>query len=89
MNWLDAGRLRTFGNMNEHLKGLIVTTLGVLLVVPDSLFVRLVDAEPLVIAFWRGSTAGAVVLVVLLAVQGVRGFRAVLQTGWPGWSIPS
>ncbi|MDE0524643.1 MAG: DMT family transporter [Boseongicola sp.] len=70
--------------MNEHLKGLIVTTLGVLLVVPDSLFVRLVDAEPMVIAFWRGSTAGAVVLVVLLAVQGVRGFRAVLQTGWPG-----
>ena len=70
--------------MNEHLKGLIVTTLGVLLVVPDSLFVRLIDAEPMVIAFWRGSTAGAVVLVVLLAVQGVRGFRAVLQTGWPG-----
>lgn len=70
--------------MNEHLKGLIVTTLGVLLVVPDSLFVRLIDAEPMVVAFWRGSTAGAVVLVVLLAVQGMRGFRAVLQTGRPG-----
>lgn len=84
MNWPDAGRLRTFGNMNEHQKGLIVTTLGVLLVVPDSLFVRLIDAEPMVIAFWRASTAGAVVLVVLLAVQGMRGFRAVLQTGRPG-----
>ena len=70
--------------MNEHLKGLIVTTLGVLLVVPDSLFVRLIDAEPMVIAFWRGATAGAVVLVVLLAVQGMRGFRTVFQTGWPG-----
>ena len=70
--------------MNEHLKGLIVTTLGVLLVVPDSLFVRLIEAEPMVTAFWRGSIAGAIVLVVLLAVQGVRGFRAVFRTGWPG-----
>ena len=70
--------------MNEHLKGLLVTTLGVLLVVPDSLFVRLIEAEPMVTAFWRGATAGLVVLVVLLAVQGVRGFRAALHTGWPG-----
>ena len=36
--------------MSEHLKGLIITTLGVLFVVPDSLFVRLIDAEPLVVA---------------------------------------
>ncbi|MYA87107.1 MAG: DMT family transporter [Boseongicola sp. SB0662_bin_57] len=70
--------------MNEHLKGLLITTLGVLLVVPDSLFVRLIEAEPMVTAFWRGATAGFVVLMVLLAVQGVRGFRAVLHTGWPG-----
>ena len=70
--------------MNDHLKGLIVTTLGVLLVVPDSLFVRLIEAEPMVTAFWRGLTAGCLVLAVLLAVQGTRGFRAVLATGWPG-----
>lgn len=70
--------------MNEHLKGLLVTTLGVLLVVPDSLFVRLIVAEPMVTAFWRGATAGLVVLVVLLAVQGLQGFRATLHTGWPG-----
>lgn len=84
MTWPGQGQLRAFDAMNEHLKGLIVTTLGVLLVVPDSLFVRLIDAEPMVIAFWRGATAGAVVLVVLLAVQGMRGFRTVFQTGWPG-----
>jgi drug/metabolite transporter (DMT)-like permease len=70
--------------MNEHLKGLAITTLGVLLVVPDSLFVRLIEAEPLVTAFWRGMTAGVIVLVVLLAVQGIRGLRDVLGTGAPG-----
>lgn len=70
--------------MNEHVKGLIITTLGVLLVVPDSLFVRLIEADPMVTAFWRGLTAGCLVLAVLLAVQGAKGFREVFRTGWPG-----
>lgn len=70
--------------MGDHLKGLAITTLGVLLVVPDSLFVRLIEAEPMVTAFWRGLTAGVIVLAVLLAFQGLRGFRAVLGTGRPG-----
>jgi drug/metabolite transporter (DMT)-like permease len=70
--------------MSDHLKGLIVTTLGVLLVVPDSLFVRLIVAEPMVVAFWRGLTAGCLVLVVLLVVQGTKAFFAVFRTGWPG-----
>lgn len=70
--------------MNDHLKGLVITTLGVLLVVPDSLFVRLIVADPMVTAFWRGLTAGVLVLIVLLAFQGLSGFRAVFKTGWPG-----
>lgn len=70
--------------MKDHPKGLIITTLGVLLVVPDSLFVRLIEAEPMVTAFWRGLIAGCLVLAILLAVQGTRGFRSVFATGWPG-----
>lgn len=70
--------------MNEHLKGLLVTTPGVFLVVPASSFVRLIEAEPVVAAFWRGATAGLVILVVLIAVQGVQSLRAALHTGWPG-----
>lgn len=70
--------------MNDHLKGLLITTLGVLFVVPDSLFVRLIDAEPLVVAFWRGMTSGVIILIGLLVVQGTRGFGDVLRTGWPG-----
>lgn len=70
--------------MNDHVKGLLITTLGVLFVVPDSLFVRLIVAEPLTVAFWRGMTSGLFILIGLLAVQGLHGFGAVLRSGWPG-----
>lgn len=70
--------------MNDHAKGLLLTTLGVLFVVPDSLFVRLIAADPLVVAFWRGMTSGLFILLGLLVVQGLRGFREVLGSGWPG-----
>ncbi|MEM7598558.1 MAG: DMT family transporter [Pseudomonadota bacterium] len=70
--------------MNTHLKGLMITTLGVLFVVPDSLYVRLIDADPMVTAFWRAMSSGVLILVGLLVVQGKRGFRPALSTGWPG-----
>jgi len=67
--------------MNTQLKGLLITALGVLFVVPDSLFIRLIDAEPLVIAFWRAMTSGVFVLIFVMAFQGRKGFVAVYQTG--------
>jgi len=70
--------------MGDHLKGLVFTLLGVLLVVPDSLFVRLIEAEPMVTAFWRGLSAGVFVLLALLSIRGLQDFRAIFRTGWPG-----
>lgn len=70
--------------MHDHLKGLIITTLGVLLVVPDSLFVRLIIADPMVTAFWRGLTAGAFVFAFLILTQGPNAFKGIFKTGWPG-----
>ena len=70
--------------MTEQAKGLLLTTLGVLLIVPDSLFVRMIDGAPMVTAFWRGMTSGVFVLLVVLALQGLQGFRALLGTGWAG-----
>ena len=48
--------------VTDHFKGLLITTFGVLLVVPDSLFVRFIDANPIVTAFWRGIIAGGFIL---------------------------
>ena len=71
--------------MTEQKKGLLITFLGVLLVVPDSLFVRLITSEPLVTAFWRSASAGILVLIGLITIQGLSGFRNVLIMGWLGW----
>ncbi len=67
--------------MNDTAKGLLITTCGVLLVVPDSLFVRLIDASALTIAFWRLSLSGGLLGLGLLLLQGTRPFQAVLGTG--------
>lgn len=70
--------------MTPYLKGILLTSLGVLCVVPDSLFVRLIEAEPLAIAFWRLLNSGLLIAAGLLLWQGVAPFRAVLRTGWVG-----
>ena len=70
--------------MNDHLKGLVITTLGVLFVVPDALFVRLIQADPMITAFWRGLMAGGVVLFGVLAIWGLDAYRSLWRSGWPG-----
>ena len=72
------------GGMNSHLKGLLLTATGVLFVVPDSLFVRLLNTGPFEISFWRCLTSGVMIGLLLLFVQGVKGFKAVLKTGISG-----
>ena len=41
-------------SLPEHQKGLLLTTLGVLVLTPDSLLVRLADIEPFTLLVWRG-----------------------------------
>ena len=52
--------------------------------VPDSLFVRLIHAEPMVTAFWRSITSGFLILCFIILFQGLNGFRVVLNTRWYG-----
>ena len=70
--------------MTDHIKGIAITTLGILLVTPDTIFVRMIVADPMVISFWRGLLSGLVVLILVSAIQGQAGFRAVFKTGWLG-----
>ncbi|QFT57878.1 EamA-like transporter family protein [Sulfitobacter sp. THAF37] len=69
--------------MNDQLKGLLITLFGVLCIVPDSLFVRLIDAPALTVAFWRALLVGLLIGVGLLVWRGAAPFRAFLGTGWP------
>jgi drug/metabolite transporter (DMT)-like permease len=51
--------------MNDQNKGLLITTIGVLFVVPDALFIRMIEAPILTIIFWRSLLPGLVLLVVM------------------------
>ena len=70
--------------MTDQAKGLLITFLGVVFVVPDAIFVRLIDAPAMTVAFWRLFLAGGISALWLLATAGTAPFRAVLATGRPG-----
>tara|TARA_R110002110_G_scaffold7228_4_gene36623 strand:- start:2595 stop:3452 length:858 start_codon:yes stop_codon:yes gene_type:complete len=70
--------------MSDQTKGLLITFFGVLFVVPDSLFVRLIDADTWTIAFWRLFLAGGLTGLWYLFTAGLEPFRAVFRTGKHG-----
>lgn len=70
--------------MTDHTKGLLITTLGVLFIVPDSLFVRLIETDMITVSFWRNLVSGAVALVGLVAVRRGAALASVRATGGAG-----
>lgn len=69
--------------MSPHLKGLILTALGVLCVVPDALLTRLIGAPALTVAFWRAGLSGLAVGGYVLATMRPGALGAVFAQGWP------
>lgn len=70
--------------MNDQAKGLILTSIGVLAVVPDSLIVRLVDTDGLTFLFVRSGLAGLMIgLFTVLLYRGktVQTYRALGRAG--------
>lgn len=70
--------------MTDHFRGLAITVLGVLFVVPDSLFVRLIEADALTVAFWRSLLSGLVIGLVVLGQQRTGAVRALARMGRHG-----
>lgn len=56
----------------DHIKGLLITGIGVLILTPDSLLVRLIAIDPWTMIFWRGLLFALVLLAYLFATQGRR-----------------
>jgi drug/metabolite transporter (DMT)-like permease len=67
--------------VTDQFKGLLITTLGVLCVVPDALFIRLIDADAMTVAFWRLLLAGVVVQLVLWFQHGRQATKQLLRIG--------
>ena len=50
-------------NSNNQVKGLILTSIGVLAIVPDSILIRLIQADILTITFWRALIPGILISI--------------------------
>ncbi len=81
---LEPAFTALLGRMNDQTKGLLITAIGVILVAPDSLFIRLIDAPTLVIAFWRTGLTGVMIMAVLAVTQGRELRKSITQVGRNG-----
>ncbi len=70
--------------MNDQAKGLLLTSIGVLAVIPDSLIVRLVETDGLTFMFVRSGLAGIMIGLFTLALYRRNTIQAYRTLGWAG-----
>ena len=66
---------------SPYARGLALTFAGVLAVTPDTLLVRLIDADPWTMVFWRGLGIAAGLTVIVRAIEGQEGVRNIFRFG--------
>ncbi len=67
--------------MNDQAKGLLITAFGVLMIVPDSLLIRLISMDTMSVVFWRSFLTGSMVLAGLFAIYGRDTIRKTREIG--------
>jgi drug/metabolite transporter (DMT)-like permease len=72
---------------SNHAKGLTFGILGVLLLSPDTLIIRLVDADPWTFIAWRGGLMTVGVMVIMVLRFGVTVAARTYAIGWLGLLI--
>lgn len=68
----------------DYQKGLIITTLGVLTIVPDGLILRLIAADSWTVSFWRGLLIGISMTLFLIFYYRGEFFNNFKKMGWLG-----
>lgn len=66
---------------SRYARGLTLTFVGVLVVTPDTLLVRLIDADPWTMVFWRGLGIAVGLTVIVRLVEGWEGVRNIFRFG--------
>lgn len=77
-------RHAVFSHLPNHVKGLAITGFGVLVMTPDGLLVRLVDADEWTLLFWRGLLSGIGMAIGLTLIYRGKTWALVRQIGWAG-----
>ena len=70
--------------LSSHAKGLLITGLGVLIITPDSLLIRLISVDPWTLLFWRGLLSAIGMNAALLVLYRGRAWSQVRQIGGAG-----
>ena len=75
--------------MSNHLKGILMSFIGVIILSPDSVLIRLADADSWTVLFWRGLLMAIGVFILLLITyrsKTIKEFKKVGRGGlWIGW----
>ena len=79
--------MRVPSTASNHAKGLILGILGVLLLSPDTLIIRLVDADPWTFIAWRGGLITVGMIVIMVLRFGVAAAARTYAIGWLGLLI--
>jgi drug/metabolite transporter (DMT)-like permease len=78
---------QSWAGLSDHAKGLVITATGVLILTPDALLLKLIQADPWTVLVWRGLGFFVVIGLVSLARHGARLWPVVRATGAIGLAI--
>ncbi|PCJ85380.1 MAG: EamA family transporter [Hyphomicrobiales bacterium] len=71
--------------MNDQTRGVLLTSLGVLAIVPDTLLIRLMDTGVLTVVFWRALFAAATIMLSVVFVYRGKTLQTLRQLGKCGF----
>lgn len=69
---------------SQHLKGLALTSFGVLILTPDTLLIRLIGSDDWTLVFWRGALFAAFICVLMPLRYRGRTLDKIRGIGWLG-----
>ena len=78
------GRLKGLKNLSNQKKGSLLAFIAVMLITPDSIFIRLSNIETWGMLFYRGAIPFVVVLIGLIFFYKNNLFKALVGIGYPG-----
>ena len=73
--------------MSNHLKGISMAFLGVFILSPDALLIRLAEADSWPILFWRGIFYALGIIIILLITHQSKALNEVKKIGKDGLLI--
>ena len=78
------GRLKGLKNLSNQKKGSLLAFIAVILITPDSIFIRLSNIETWGMLFYRGAIPFVVVLIGLIFFYKNNLLKAIVCIGYPG-----